>query len=868
MKKTLLLFWIVFFSLNISADPIDENTALKVANNFYTVRLKKAVSNFTLAYKCSSQAKSTNKNAQLDEKIYYYVFNAGDNGFIIISGDDNTYPVLGYSSSSSFDENKRATNFVKWMENYKQQIRFVIENKIPASEEIKAEWNNILKGGHIDKNTKAVSALLTTKWSQSPYVNEQCPYDDDAGVGNGYHAVSGCPATAMAQIMKYWEYPTQGKGFHSYNHDKYGTLSANFASTTYDWASMPNEVNSANNAVATLMYHCGVGVEMNYGPLSSGSYVILAYTQSPEQCSEYAYKTYFDYDAETIEGLMRENYTDDAWKQMLKDDLDAGRPIQYAGFGQGGHTFVCDGYDGDYFHMNWGWGGYADGLFLLDALNPGSGGTGSGAGTYNNGQQAIFGLKPANPDDGGGGTTTGYDLNLYSNITANPSTISYGQSYTVSADIANLGDANFSGEVCAALFDEEYNFVEFIETQAGQAYDYGSYYSKTFSTIGMLSALPGDYFIGLFYKETGEDWIIIDKGSYTQLIPFTVENIDDIRLYDEMIVSTTDVTQNEAFSVTLDIANFRATDFSGSFSVDLYNMDGSWAAVVEQMDGMSLTTNTHYTSGQTFSTTGVDVEPGTYLLALMYYDTDLTDPDWALAGTGDYTNPIKVTVKTPALVADAYEDNNTEADAYDLSAGLKASSILTTGSNMHTGEDIDYYKLDLPTGYNYTVDARVHDSYNSGDGQTYTNDASWTYLYDGVWSDVYDDVMPNTFTVTNGGVLIFSVSPYFIGDKGTYLLDIQVTTDGVNALEKVDFSENIKIYPIPAKDYITVDVSEFQPKVKKLHFTNVGGQKLNMDFNSDEKIIKLPLSRLSSGFFILSIETDEGVVQKRVLIQK
>lgn len=868
MKKTILLLLISLFSLITFAGPVDENTALKVASNFYSTQLKNSSVNLSLAYTCKSQEIDINKASKVNEQAYYYVFNNGNNGFVIISGDDATYPVLGYSDSGSYEEKKQASNFVKWMENYKQQIRYVVQNDIQATAEIKQDWSNILNKVSSFKNSQAVSALVTTKWSQSPYVNDLCPPDQAAGEYNGYHAVAGCPATAMAQIMKFWNYPTNGQGFHSYNHDEYGTLSANFASTTYDWASMPNVVSASNNAVATLMYHCGVAVEMNYGPQSSGSYVILDYTQSPEQCSEYAYKTYFDYDATTLKGLMRENYTDTEWKNLLKADLDAGMPIQYAGFGQGGHTFVCDGYDNnDYFHMNWGWGGYADGYFLLDALNPGSGGTGSGAGTYNNGQQAILGIKPANSDNSGGGTgggeTTDFVLNLYSDITPSVSAISYGQSFSVAVDIANLGASNFTGDLTAALFDKDYNFIDFVETITNQTLDFGYYYSLTFSSEGSLSFLPGQYYIGCFYKEVDADWKIIDEGSYTQLVSFNVENLDDIRLYSEM--TSSEITQNETYTVNIDIANYRDTDFNGSFTVDLYNMNGTWAAEIEQINGISSPTYTY--NNYTFTTSGVSVEPGTYLLALQYYENE----KYSLAGTGDYTNPIKVTVKAPALVADPYENNDTEGNAYHFPTSFTNSqaSILTTGSNMHSGEDYDYYKIELASGFDYTITARAHDSYNSADGNSYTNDVSWIYLKDGVWSDVYDDIMPNTIEVNDGGDIKFAVASYFIGDKGTYLLDLQIErTEISTSIEEIDFAENIKVYPIPAKDILTIDLQNFLGEVNKLELVSLTGKSILIDLTANDRLIKVPVHNLSNGVYILSLSSDKELIQKKVIINK
>lgn len=203
----------------------------------------------------------------------------------------------------------------------------------------------------------------------------------------------------MAQIMKYWNYPTQGNGTQTYTHETYGQQTANFGSTTYDWNNMLNTYsNSATqaqkNAVATLMYHCGVAVMMDYGVSSTGGSGAVT-VGSSNGTAEYALKTYFLY-KNTLNGCRRSDYTDQTWKNMLTTDLDASRPVIYTGRGEGGgHCFICDGYNNsDQFHFNWGWGGYCDGFYAINSLEPGTGGIGSGNGTYNESQSAIFGIEP------------------------------------------------------------------------------------------------------------------------------------------------------------------------------------------------------------------------------------------------------------------------------------------------------------------------------------------------------------------------------------------------------------------------------------------------------------------------------------------
>ncbi len=285
----------------------------------------------------------------------------------------------------------------KWLEGYKNEIRFIITNNILQTTEIANDWSSLINGinygGSLGKKA-GVTPLCQTTWDQSPYYNALCPYDNSASE----RTVTGCVATAMAQVMKFWNFPATGTGYHSYNHDTYGTLSANFGSSTYNWTSMPNNVSSNNSAVATLMYHCGVSVDMNYGVGStggSGAYVIS--NASPvTNCTEYALKNYFGYKS-TLQGVEKDNYTQTQWVNLMKTELDAGRPVIYAGFGSGGgHCFVNDGYDiNSFFHFNWGWSGSYNGFFVITALNPGGVGTGGGTGGFNNNHQAVIGIEPS-----------------------------------------------------------------------------------------------------------------------------------------------------------------------------------------------------------------------------------------------------------------------------------------------------------------------------------------------------------------------------------------------------------------------------------------------------------------------------------------
>ena len=451
MKTIFTFTLIIMFTIGTAiGKQIDESTAKAVGQKFLLSKTRslnlKSSSNLILAYKAISGESTPISSSH---KVYYYIFNSTPpQGFVIVSGDDKVIPVLGYSDQRSFNQENIPAHIAAWLDGYKNQVKYAIDNDLSSTDEIRAEWQELSansNNGYLLKSGNSVSPLIQTLWDQSPYYNALCPYD------NQYNdrTVTGCVATAMAQVLKFWNYPATGSGFHSYNSNNYGTLSADFGSTTYQWGSMPPSVTGTNDAVATLMYQCGVSVDMSYGVGSQGgssAYVISS--QSPvTNCSEYALKTYFGYPA-TLQGVERSNYNETQWVSLIKTELDAGRPVIYAGFGSGGgHCFVCDGYDqNDFFHFNWGWSGSYDGYFSINALDPGGTGTGGGTGGFNSGHQAIIGLQAP----GGGGQTT--SLQLYNTLQPSKTTIYYGEAFDIWTDIINSGTNTFAGDfLCSNL---------------------------------------------------------------------------------------------------------------------------------------------------------------------------------------------------------------------------------------------------------------------------------------------------------------------------------------------------------------------------------------------------------------------------------
>lgn len=362
--KIYLIVILLMLCLGAMAGPVGKERARQIATTFLNNNGAR-----------SSELSEVSADAGFDN---VYVFTT-ESSFVLVAADDRVQPILGYSLNGRFNTENIPDNMRAWIEEYRDAILYAINHQTRASDEVTRQWTALEMGVDIHRAEVMVGPLIQTKWDQySPY-NLMCPSG----------TVTGCVATAMAQVMKYWNYPSHGIGSHEYAWNEQ-TLRADFGATYYDWPNMADSYSSSNTAaqrqaVATLMYHCGVSVNMDYGPQSGAATSMVAD----------ALKTYFNYSSET-QYLYRSNYSDEEWITMLKAELNRDHPIQYNGkASNGGHSFVCDGYNSDdYFHFNWGWSGANDGYYSINSLNPGTGGAGSGDGVFNFNQGAIFGICP------------------------------------------------------------------------------------------------------------------------------------------------------------------------------------------------------------------------------------------------------------------------------------------------------------------------------------------------------------------------------------------------------------------------------------------------------------------------------------------
>lgn len=378
MKRFLLIVAaLVVFIGQMSANPVDVNTAKELGAKYLknNVVSAKGITDVEHVYTLNSE----------DGTPYLYVFNH-ENGFVVVAADDRAYPILGYGEGDAFDVNIIPDGMRYYLGHYGRQIQYAIDNELAADEEVVEQWDLLRKEGVIRKTRmeKAVNPILTTTWDQDWPYNYYAPACNNYWTNN--HCYAGCVATAMSQVMKHWNWPDTGVGEHSYSTSSYGgTLSANFGETTYNWSIMPNSCSSADagaQAVALLMYHCGIAVDMDYSPNGSG-----AQTNDAME----ALKTYFKY-GDCVNVKYRDDYTKTKWEDLLIESFDYGIPVVYAGSeasGEGGHAFDCDGYNNNrYFHFNWGWSGaYNNTYYQIDALNTGNG-------TFNSYQRALFKIIP------------------------------------------------------------------------------------------------------------------------------------------------------------------------------------------------------------------------------------------------------------------------------------------------------------------------------------------------------------------------------------------------------------------------------------------------------------------------------------------
>ena len=495
-------------TLSLCAGSVSEAEARQKVQTFLQQRGKKT---------SSQRVKLMKKGRRIGapaSSVGYYLFNLGEtDGFVIVSGDDRTTAILGYADSGSIHEDDMPDGLRYLLEGYEEQMA-----NIPESAGVPV---------HRSSNA-AIGPLIQTKWNQGNPYNYLCP------LITGKHAVTGCVATSFAQLMYYHKYPTEScapiPAYSTNTQDKDGkkiTLDVPaLPVTTFDWDNMIDDYNPINPetgkkyvggtdaqqaAVATLMQYCGSSIEMMYGLGTSSAY---------NEAIPFALKTYFGYDG-GVSHAYRKNYSYAGWVDLIYNELAASRPVILGGQAAGGgHSFICDGYDtndhagadGDYFHMNWGWGGSSDGYFLLSVLQPWEQGIG-GSSTldgFSFGQDVVYGIQP--PVGGNadycmsleGLHLGGSDATLSSKTYSRTSSTDDFTGISIYYDVWNYYYGSNSFDVALQLQDASGNVVQTFDTHETDAMAWNDNYSATPVVSIPSTVADGTYYIKVMSRLHGD----------------------------------------------------------------------------------------------------------------------------------------------------------------------------------------------------------------------------------------------------------------------------------------------------------------------------------------------------------------------------
>ena len=817
-----------------------EQDATIIALDFFQSQDKlKSVSthaeSITLAYACINLLRS-----DLEKEPYYYVFNYGDNdGFVIISGNDQAKTVLGYSGQGRFDINSLPENFRNWLLNYQEEIKYLYQ----LPENIHSVTDHHLLAQTSDGFAVAISPLLkNTAWDQYAPYNDLCPL-----INGNQRAVTGCVATAMAQIMYYHQWPLTGTGNISYvTNTKKLSIDVNFANTSYDWANMTPYYNSSNaqvqkDAVATLMYHCGAAVQMDYDESSA------AYSRDAGR----ALIKNFGYDS-NLQYLERNYFSMLEWINTLKTELNASRPVYYDGqSSEEGHAFVCDGYDANnLFHFNWGWGGYANGYFELTALNPG---TSDG---YNASQSIMTGIQKPTTS-----SKPSYIFGIES-ITASPALISRYGSFSISAtNIFNQGINTFVGKAGFALFDNHNNFVRTLALS--DQFNLESFYGFS-SLSGSNAKIANDIPNGTYKIYC----VMLYNNDTDLVIPRMLNGLPN---YVNVTITSSNITfdvpdsqPNLTLSEIATIGNIYRNK-TGRFKITITNNSDEYNSILRLRLVSSSDENVYQDvvggyqinipSGETktFEISGkVTLDAGNYNL-YAYYDKNNNpfSPSPAFTQLG---NPIAVTIATTPLGTPNLQFTSVPAFADAENVSIFNTALTATIRN--TG---DYFENEV-IAFVFSLDLGPSITYFGYQSLILDKDEEKNVDFKG------------TLLALNPETYYYAIILYndedagwteFGPDPNSYRIKFK-TADAVTGSVPATLTES-GLYPNPVKDRLFLKSDNIVHSVK---IYDIFG-KLIIAFNPGiDGEISIPVENLTAGSYLLLAETEKGIKKYKFIKQE
>ena len=498
MKKLLFFLSLLIVSSGVFAQHRSEQEAMQIAQEFFAQ--KKVNKKSRLAVVPSQKLKSqiqkkaiSAHRTKVANSSLYVVNDKANNRFVLVSADERMFKILGYSDNGLFEPQNMPDGLLEIIDGFNCQYDILVEHPELFSK------TNIKKAP-----VKAIEPLIKTKWDQDSPFNDDCPVNSRAT--DGSKCASGCVATAMAQVMNYYKYPSKGIGSYSYTsktQKHYQTM--DFGNTLINWDNMidtygRDATEEQKTEVAKLMHACGVSVSMDYGSSSDGQSGASPYDIA------YAMINYFGYNNNVV-FKMKDYYTDEEWNDILMQELQNGRPMLYGGRGTGGHRFILDGCDNNgLYHFNFGWSGSGDGYYSLDAIRPTIDFLGSEIeiGNFSNEQSAVCQISPS---------IVGlhenvfyaysYSISAYSDVKVGSSVKNsfLASNYSSSVSTGDVNKPEFNGEIGIALYDIDWNFVKTLYSESFRGSSSNSAYVNANITLDASQFKSGSqYYIAPYAK--------------------------------------------------------------------------------------------------------------------------------------------------------------------------------------------------------------------------------------------------------------------------------------------------------------------------------------------------------------------------------
>ncbi len=817
MKKFLIVTLIMMATIPLQAEQVSVDFALQKAKQFAraNTRLKsQSTNNMNLAY---TENTGTVNN--------FYVFNADNEGFVIVSADDCVEQVLGYSENGTFDINNIPDGLKAMLEEYKNEINYAIENNF--------EQNQIV---YATSEKRAIAPMIKTRWNQNAPYNKLCPT-----LKNGIQPAAGCVATAFAQVMKHYEWPKMGKGSVA-SVILEGVESAktvDFSATTYDWDNMLNGyTNYYNetqaNAVAELMFHVGAASKMNYAYASGAEFY--------DACA--AFVKNFDYD-KSIRHIHKRYYTTSEFNDLVYNELSNNRPVMYAGYNiTSGHAFVCDGYSSDnMFHINWGWGGMSDGYFRLSALSPSSQGTGGSNSGYNSNQEIIYNIKPNE-----GTEKYWFDFGYSGDFSTTASTIAalqdedieftHGDLISVYAPTREDVNLKIGVEVVNNTTNETTFFTGFALKINAASYEMNNVKIKA----NDLRALGnGDYTIYPAYEN--ETWGINGR---TKMPAFASKKVA-MNIADGVITFTNDQSEQPKIAIEkieykskfyLDNISWMSLTLKNSgadFSEPIYPLICSMQDknyIIKQVGNAAL-----FEIGKGNNCTGefkINLDSGS-LTTGNYYLMFARLVDGAYSAVGDTVFAINVDKLTESTAVSVKNVIIKDCNAVDASK-MQLDVVATCTSGYFCNELSVMIMNESPP---YAI-ASISGFAAMDKGKTYT--IPYTGSFDG------EPGMSYIAVVYAGNDQVSDAYRFTVADQV--------------GIEDVELTDHLLVYPNPAEDVVNVTATT---NVNNIEVFSLDGKMVMSDNFVGDTRVKIDVDDLAAGIYVLKVHADGQTHMCRII---